>query len=76
MALADTSQTERTRRTRAQLLATWRIVNASPKKEQGPSGRGTDESVRQVRTLGQKIYIRESPSGFRENKFPCGCSPN
>ena len=65
--LGDMSQTERIRFLRNRTLAIWKRT-AGTRPEQGPSGSGTDDSVRISRSLGQRTYIRQLSGG-------CGSGP-
>ena len=61
MGVANTSQSERVRILKARTLAAARraaIIAGTYRSEQGPGGQTLPESVRVVRTLGQRRYIR------------------
>lgn len=61
MGVADTSQTTRVLIVKARILAAARHAAIAAGRyafEQGPGGQTLPESVRQVRTLGQRRIIR------------------
>lgn len=65
MGVADNSQTERTRFIRARTMAVARrnallaaVASGFYAPEFGPGGQTFPESVRQVRSFGQRTYIR------------------
>jgi hypothetical protein len=69
MSAADRSQTERIRRIRSKVQAVRRSeCPACP--EEGPP-RGTDESTRLSRTLGQITYFRQQANGAIVEEPPC-----
>ena len=74
MGVADNSQTERIRVLRARTLATFRRASPAPAPEFGPGGQTFPESVRQVRSLGQRTYIRMNAAGTQTTTLAPCCS--
>ena len=80
MGVANTSQTERVRILKARTLAAARraaIIAGTYAPEQGPGGQTFPESVRLVRTLGQRRYIRMNAGESSTTTLePCCQEPN
>jgi hypothetical protein len=81
MGIADNSQTERIRILKARTIAVARrnaLVAAQTSgfyaTEFGPGGQTFPESVRQVRSLGQRTYIRMNAAGTQTTTLAPCCS--
>jgi hypothetical protein len=71
MGLADTSQTERIRMLRARTLAIARRASPANPAQQGPGWQTLDESVRVLRSVGQRIYTRMNAGDSKTVIPPC-----
>ena len=73
MPVADNSRTEKLRLLRSRTLAGFRSISATV-REEGPSGRGTEDEVRSARALGQSGYTVQYPgvvNGSSTFTAPC-----
>ena len=75
MPSADNSNTEKIRNRRSRTLAAFRRLNSGSTREEGPAGRGTEDSVRSARALGQLAYTVQLPGvvngSNQSTQLPC-----
>jgi hypothetical protein len=70
MPIADNSQTARTQRKKAQILASWRAANPGSPEQSPPP---TDASTLTTRRQGQITYTIQQAGGGVRTEGPC-CS--
>jgi hypothetical protein len=74
MPTADLSQSARTLRKKAQILASWRAANPG-KLLQGPGGQTTEYTTTYIPTKLGSLPFRVQAAGPVQTDGPCGCAP-